>query len=437
MYVMNDVTRDSRVLREAASLAGDGHEVTIVGTPLDPSEGPRDAPEPPAGVRVIRVAVPRIKPWWVTAVRMPWRLRHPAAVLLAPWILVRAAWVLLVNRLLGRPIVAGGIDYLGRWRGETLGWCRAAVAAAPAADCHHAHDMEALSAARAAARRDGGRYVYDSHEVYQGWGRILAQPWYVRRGIAAWERRMARGAAGVVTIGDGVAAELDRRLSTRRRIVVRNCPPAWTPDPDASGLLRTAAGIPDGVPIVLCHGGFSPNRGLEETALAMLEPGLEAAHLVFLGYRARFIEPILANPRLAGRVHHVPAVPPSDVVTWVSGADVDVMAIRPVDLNSRLSVPNKLFESIAAGVPVVSTDLPERRSIVLGNTDGPLGALCDPASPASIAAAIRSILEQSSESRAALRARILDAAHRRWNWASEVEGLLSLYRGIAARGSGG
>jgi glycosyltransferase involved in cell wall biosynthesis len=121
-------------------------------------------------------------------------------------------------------------------------------------------------------------------------------------------------------------------------------------------------------------------------------------------------------------------VAPSDVTAWVAGADVDVMAILPADLNSRLSTPNKLFESLAAGTPVVSSDLPVRRAILLGDPLGPLGALCNPASTASIAAAIRSILDLEAPSRAELRARILRAAHVRWNWETESTKLLDLYR---------
>jgi glycosyltransferase involved in cell wall biosynthesis len=431
MYVQNDLTRDSRVLREAASLAADGHAVTLVGTEL--ALPASLVPDPPPGVRIVRVPQPVGRPWWVTAVRAPWRLRHPAAVLLLPWAVVRGAWVLVVNRLLDRRVVAGGIDFIARWRVEWLGWCRAAVAVAPAADIHHAHDMEALPAAVAGARRDGGRYVYDSHEVHLEWGPILDQPPYVRWLVARWERRMAKGAVAVVTVGEGVAEELRRRFAPRRLLVVRNCPPAQSPSPADRDRLRTATGLDRAAPIVLCHGGFMANRGLEETAEALLEPGLGSAHLVFLGYRARFIEPILRDRRFEGRVHYLPAVDPADVVAWVSGADVDVMAIRPVDLNSRLSVPNKLFESIAAGVPVVSTDLPERRSIVLDSRFGPLGALCDASSPASIASAIRAILEQDEPSRAAQRARILEAARLRWNWETEAAPLLELYRELEGR----
>jgi len=428
MYVLNDVARDSRVLREAGSLAAAGHEVTIMATPLAADVAAAGEPVSPAGVHIRRVAIPTGSPWWVTALRAPWRLPPLGIVVLLPWVVLRAAWVGVVNRLLGRPVRAGGIDFIRRWRVEWLGWCRAAVAAAPAADVHHAHDMEALPAARAAAARDRARYVYDSHEIYMAWGPVLRQPRLLRWVMARWERRLAAGAAGVITIGDALERELRGRLGVARIVAVHNCPPRWDPPAVAEDHIRRALALSPETQIVLCHGGFMANRGLEETAEAMLEAGLGEAHLVFLGYRAAFIEPILADRRLAGRVHYLPAVAPADVTAWVAGADVDVMAILPADLNSRLSTPNKLFESLAAGTPVVSSDLPVRRAILLGDPLGPLGALCDPASPASIAAAIRSILDLEAPSQAELRARILRAAHVRWNWETESTKLLDLYR---------
>lgn len=432
MYVLNDVTRDSRVLREAGTLAAAGHEVTIMATPLAPDVAAAGEPEPPPGVTIQRVAIPTGTPWWVTAVRAPWRLHPVAALALLPWTIPRAVWVVIVNRLLGRPVRAGGIDFIRRWRVEWLGWCRAAAAAAPRAAVHHAHDMEALPAASAAAARDRSRYVYDSHEIYLAWRPVLGQPRYLRAVIGRWERRLARRAAAVITVGQAVADELRLNLRVERMVVIHNCPPRWDPPAVPEDRIRRALALPVGIPIVLCHGGFLANRGLEETAAAMLEPGLEAAHLVFLGYRAAFIEPILADVRLAGRVHFLPAVPPNEVTSWVAGADVDVMAILPVDLNSRVSTPNKLFESLAAGTPVVSSDLPARRTILLGDPNGPLGALCDPARPASIAEAIRSILEADAPDRSAMRARILDAAHRRWNWETEGARLSELYRDLTA-----
>jgi hypothetical protein len=95
------------------------------------------------------------------------------------------------------------------------------------------------------------------------------------------------------------------------------------------------------------------------------------------------------------------------------------MPIQASTLNHRLSSPNKLFESLATGLPVVVSDFIEMRRIVLEDPDGPLGAVCDPADPASVSRAIRSILELDEEARDALRARCLRAAHERWNWETE------------------
>jgi glycosyltransferase involved in cell wall biosynthesis len=274
--------------------------------------------------------------------------------------------------------------------------------------------------------------VYDSHEIYMAWGPVLGQPRLLRAVIGRWEHRLARGAAAVVTVGQALADELRARLGVARVVVVHNCPPRWDPPAVPEDRIRRALALPAETPVVLCHGGFMANRGLEETAAAIRQPGLEAAHLVFLGYRAAFIGPILADPRLAGRVHHLAAVSPAEVTSWVAGADVDVMAILPADLNSRVSTPNKLFESLAAGTPVVSSDLPARRAIILGDPLGPLGALCDPTSPASIATAIRSILELDAAARTDLRERVRRAAHERWNWETESARLLELYRELAA-----
>jgi glycosyltransferase involved in cell wall biosynthesis len=92
-----------------------------------------------------------------------------------------------------------------------------------------------------------------------------------------------------------------------------------------------------------------------------------------------------------------------------------------------------LFESLAAGVPVVVSDLPGMRPIVLDDPAGVLGAVCDPSDPASIGAAIRSILEQSRADGGELRRRCLGAAHARWNWEHESLPLVALYEELGAR----
>jgi glycosyltransferase involved in cell wall biosynthesis len=138
-----------------------------------------------------------------------------------------------------------------------------------------------------------------------------------------------------------------------------------------------------------------------------------------------------ANPRYGGRLHVVDAVPPGELGPWVASADIGVMPIQASTLNHALSTPNKLFECLAAGVPVVASDFPEMHRIVLGDPEGPLGELCDPSSAADVARAIAALLALSPDEMATLRARCLRAAHERWNWETESVRLVELYADLA------
>jgi glycosyltransferase involved in cell wall biosynthesis len=312
--------------------------------------------------------------------------------------------------------------------------------AAPIADIYHGHDLTGLAAAVAAAdRHNGATVVYDSHEIYLESGATAEQPGWLRRFMARNERRWIGRAAALVTVNESLAAELGRRYAPRRTVVVHNCPPR-SDDPsghevETSNPIRAATGIPDDEPIALYHGAFSRHRGLEELARAVAEPGLERVHAVFLGYgglRAE-LDALAAGPIAPGRIHILAAVPPDELGAWVASADVGVMAIQPSTINHRLSTPNKLFECLAAGVPVVASDFPEMRAIVCDNPGGPLGLVAAPDDVSALARAILAITDATPAERSELRARCLRAAHERWNWETESAGLVDLYAGFAAK----
>jgi glycosyltransferase involved in cell wall biosynthesis len=126
-------------------------------------------------------------------------------------------------------------------------------------------------------------------------------------------------------------------------------------------------------------------------------------------------------------MHVLPAVPPDQLGTWVASADLAGMPIQASTLNHYLSTPNKLFEALAAGVPVVASDFPAVRRIVMNESEGPLGAVCDPADIEALAAALRSILDLEPKDVLALRARCRAAAWTRWNWETESSALVGLY----------
>lgn len=418
MFVRNDVLVDARVLKEAATLRDAGHDLTIVGISR-PGAADRIEREPRDGFTIIRVPLPRWRRWW------RW-LRAPSRL----WSIIRR----------GRHGEAGsrmdGLDWLAMWRFGTLGWAKAAAREAGPADVYHGHDLTGLPAAIYSRRmhNPAARVVYDSHELYVTSAATVGRPRWAVGWLDRRERVWARQVDALVTVSDGYAAELGPRLGLEP-VVVHNCPPRPHGLLVETSLIGEAAGVPAESPIVLYHGGLRAGRGIRELAVAMLEPGLEHAHLVFLGFGplAGEVEALAADASFGGRIHLLPPVGPLDVVRWVSSVDVAAMAIQATNHSYYLSTPNKMFEAFAAGVPVAGSHFPGFRSIVAENPGGPLGELFDPASAASIGAAIRRILELAPDARAAMGARCRIAAVERWNWETESERLVALYRRLETR----
>jgi glycosyltransferase involved in cell wall biosynthesis len=208
--------------------------------------------------------------------------------------------------------------------------------------------------------------------------------------------------------------------------VVMNCPELWLPPDPRPDLVRDALGIGPAVSVMLYQGAVKEDRGIEQSVAAiMLVPD---ACLVLLGFGQQFerYRALAASDAYRGKLYVADAVPPDRLLEWTASADVMVMAIPDTSLNHRFTTPQKLFEAIAAGVPVVASDLPGMSRIV---RETGCGELCDPQDPASIAAALRRILEAPPEVRAAYGSRALEAAETTYNW----ERQLSVLGGVYAR----
>jgi glycosyltransferase involved in cell wall biosynthesis len=252
----------------------------------------------------------------------------------------------------------------------------------------------------------------------------------LRAVIGAFERRWARKVDRVITVNRPYADILARRLGIAPPAVVMNCPEAWTPSEPPPDLIRTALGLAAGTRVVLYQGQLITDRGLEQAIEAI--PEVPDAALVLLGFGRLegALRRAATEQRYLGRVFVLPPVPPDDLLAWSASADVLVMPIQPTSLNHRYTTPQKLFEAIAVGVPVVASDLPGMAEIVRAID---AGLLCDPTSPASISAAIRGVLDVDEATRAARRLRILAAAHDRYSWEAQAAVLHGLYRELLER----
>ncbi len=402
MALYGDVTYDNRVRKEARTLAQAGYDVTIA---CLASHGP--SPDLPPGVDILVVEQPgsSVSRGFANPFFAPAGSRRAALV-------QRIGWLIAYGRGL-------------------RSWGRRAVDQVGPVDVWHAHDLTGLAAIVPHLPRRSA-VVYDSHELFLETGTALRLPKAARRLLRVYERRLVSRTLAVITVNDEIASILARRYKPRRIEVVHNCPERWSPPAARPDLIREAAGIPDGAPIVLYHGGLTAGRGIDMLVDSMLVNGLEDVHLVLMGYgdlHDRF-EGVAREERWNGRIHVIDPVPPSALLSWVASADVGAMPNPGATRNDYFSTPNKLFECFAAGVPVVASDFPTMRRIVIDDPEGPFGAVCDPRHAESIAAAISSIVRLSPEDRDALRARCRRVAAERWNWETEARHLLSIYAEI-------
>ena len=207
-------------------------------------------------------------------------------------------------------------------------------------------------------------------------------------------------------------------------LIVMNCSYRYVPPSPRERRFHDALGLDPATRVVVYQGGFSRDRGIEQLIAAI--PDVPGATLVLLGYGTlqAELERVVAYPATGGRVRILAAVPPTELLDWIASADVVAMLIQPTTLNHRLTTPNKLFEALAAGVPVVASDLPGMAPIV---RETGCGILVDPTDPAAIAAALRDVLATPADEMSAWRARCAAAARDSYNWERQMDGLLAEY----------
>jgi glycosyltransferase involved in cell wall biosynthesis len=220
-----------------------------------------------------------------------------------------------------------------------------------------------------------------------------------------------------------------------RPVVVRNCPPRWRAECEVprTDTLRAKLGIPEHQRVVLYAGAFLTGRGIEELLAVMTQDEFASTAAVFLGHGplGPVIERARASPPLRDRLYLAGPAKPAELLEWVASADVSVAYTQPTCESYRLSSPNKLFESLAAGTPVVGSNLPEFERVI--GTDGSVGALVDPASPESLGRAIRRILDLPPEQYEGMRRRARRLALQTYNWEIESQKLLQLYDDLGER----
>ena len=427
---------DSRTYRIASALAARGHAVTVLARQapgLPPDE------RHPAGYRIVRVPVSAVDglplPAWarrgIERLRARRRASAPTATASASLVAPAPASPSVASPARGRlGRLIGGLVRIAAIALTVRSQRRAALAVAPAADVVHGMAYMGIPVALGLGRATGAKVVYDARDIYLEAANLARLPRPARALLARVERRWARRADRVLTVNRQYAEVMAGRFGVPLPAIVMNCSYRYAPPDPPGHRFHERLGLDPATRVVLYQGGFSRERGIEQLIEAI--GSVPGAVLVLLGYGPlqAELEVRAADPATGGRVRVLPAVAPTELLDWVAAADVVAMPIQPSTLNHRLTTPNKLFEALAAGVPVVASDLPGMAGIVRQTG---CGLLVDPTDPAAIAAALREILDAPQADRSAWRKRALAAAHATYNWERQAEVLLDEYTKLTGR----
>jgi len=393
LMLSTDRQIDRRILLQADSLEEDGWQVTILAMPLDTGGKDQDP-------RVVRIGGQSCREHRALSVYRWLRMHLP----------MNGALMRVLKSLAWRFWIDHESFYLNLFLAD--GRCHPA-------DVVVAHDLPMLAVARALAQEFKARLVYDSHELY-------SEQEFSNRERASWttiEQRHIHACDAVMTVNPSIAHELQRRYALDKVEVIYNAEriPAA---PLCTRSLHAHFGIAPGHQILLFQGGLSANRNLPELVLAMTLLRHAPIHLVLLGdgQLAACLRRLIQRKCLQGRVHLHPAVPQSELLEMTASADAGIIPYQKTCLNNYYCTPNKLFEFIAAGLPILASDLPELRRLV---HEQEIGKVADLSTPAAIATAIGDFF--AGGQLPYWQKHVVDV-RAKLNWQHESERLKAIYR---------
>lgn len=397
IHTLRPANGDVRALRTALALSQAGFMVSIVDVEHDPARA-RD--ETLRSMRLKFIAVQNDEELASVRVKhifMPGQLtQYYDPIRVVPWLLFKALRVL-----------RGTVELLHT-----------------PADIYHASDITALPGCYVAARLRRKPLIFEPYEL------PLVQPWIARRPFLQaccihLLRILLPQCSGIIVTSPRYATEFQRRYGGSEPAIIRNIP-LYQP-PVSSDRIREYLGLSPAVRIALYQGGLNADRGLD--TLVRAAKYLNAGTVIVLkawGEDQAALEGLISQEGVGDRVKFVPQVPYEELQAWTGSADIGLIIYQPRSLSVQMTLPNKLFEYLMAGIPVLASPLDAVADVIRTYDVGCIVSLLE---PREVARAINAILADSA-GLARMRANALAASQRDLCWEVESQKLRQLYEGI-------
>lgn len=220
-------------------------------------------------------------------------------------------------------------------------------------DLLHANDLDTLLAGRLVSIFKRKPIIYDSHELFTEVPELVHRQ--RTKKIWSWlERKLVKGLQFCSTVSNGVAMELNHRYGIHFE-VIRNLPVRK---------FRENESTPSAQKTIIYQGALNVGRGLEKLIEAMQWVQNTTLIIVGSGDIETKLKKLTTDLDINEKVKFRGRIPFEKLHEITQSCTLGVSIEEDLGLNYRYALPNKLFDYIQAGLPILTTNLPEMKSIV-------------------------------------------------------------------------
>ncbi len=279
----------------------------------------------------------------------------------------------------------------------------------------HANDLDTLLAAFIVSKLRNKPLVYDTHEIFTEVPEIQGR--WAKKVWQSIENSIFPRLEMIITVNNSIADFYAKRFSKKIR-VIRNIPEKLS---NPIFLSRKDLGLPENKFIVIAQGsGINIDRGNEELLLSIEH--LKDVLLLFVGSGDAIptLKKLALNLNLGERVLFIDRMPYEKMMNYTANADLGISLDKASNLNYLFSLPNKIFDYIHAGIPILASQLPEV-SFIINNYQ--VGTIIEEVDPNEIMKGIENMRTKSKHEWL----KALEFASSELTWERESEALNDFY----------
>ncbi|MEA3370709.1 MAG: glycosyltransferase [Campylobacterota bacterium] len=233
-------------------------------------------------------------------------------------------------------------------------------------DILHCNDLNALPIAFIIKKlyNKDVKIVYDAHEYETEVNGLGGFQKYITKKA---EQFFIRYANAVICVSDAIADEYVRLYDIPKPSLVLNTPAFKSVE--KKDIFREVFGIKKEQTIFLYQGALSQGRGVQTVLDTFKMMQSDESVIIFMGYGNLEAE-IQKLSAECSNIYFHKAVSPEVLLDYTSSADFGIATIEDSCLSYRYCLPNKIFEYTMANLPVIVSNLPEMKKLVLDNSIG-------------------------------------------------------------------